>query len=112
MVAVGRAARPRPDHRPPPLRLHVEPHAELLADVRRVQRRRPGPLQQLVVAGERGELKDVVVAGAGEATAPIFDINHAAIHALACALGILGLAIAALLIGASLGRVEPWPSAR
>jgi hypothetical protein len=39
------------DRRPPPLCLHVEEHAHLLAHVGRVQRRQPGPLQQLIAAG-------------------------------------------------------------
>jgi hypothetical protein len=34
----------------------------LLADVGRVQRRRPGALQQLVVAGALGQLEDTVYA--------------------------------------------------
>lgn len=53
----------------------------------------------------------LVVAGAGEAMAAVFDINHDVMHAVAGALGILGLPVAALLISGTPGRVEPWASA-
>jgi hypothetical protein len=41
-------------------RLRVEERAQLLADVGRVQRRQPGPLQQFVVAGALGQLEEAV----------------------------------------------------
>lgn len=54
----------------------------------------------------------LVVAGAGEALAAVFDINHDVMHAVAGALGILGLPVAALLISTNLGRIEPWRPVR
>jgi hypothetical protein len=54
------APRRGPGHRPPPLSVHVEEHAQLLADVGRVERRQPGSLRQLVVAGVRGRLEDAI----------------------------------------------------
>jgi Protein of unknown function (DUF998) len=54
----------------------------------------------------------LAVAGAGEALAAVFDINHDVMHSVAGALGVLGLPVAALLVSTSLGRVEPWSPAR
>jgi hypothetical protein len=54
----------------------------------------------------------LTVAGAGEAMAAVFDIDHDTLHDLAGALGILGLPIAAMLISVSLVRTEPWSAAR
>jgi hypothetical protein len=54
----------------------------------------------------------LTLAGAGEATAAVFDINHDPFHSLAGAMGILGLPIAATLLGVNLGRAEPWSSSR
>jgi hypothetical protein len=54
----------------------------------------------------------LVVAGAGEALAAVFDINHDVMHTVAGALGILGLPVSALLISSSLGRIDSWSPAR
>jgi hypothetical protein len=54
----------------------------------------------------------LTLAGVGEAMAAVLDINHDTLHNLAGALGILGLPIAAMLIGPSLGRTERWSHAR
>lgn len=54
----------------------------------------------------------LAVAGAGEALAAVFDINHETMHGVAGALGILGLPVAAMLISVGLGRTERWAAAR
>jgi hypothetical membrane protein len=54
----------------------------------------------------------LTVAGIGEAMAAAFDINHDAMHSLAGALGMIGLPIAAMLVSISLGRMQPWSTAR
>ena len=54
----------------------------------------------------------LTLAGAGEAMAAVFDINHDPFHSLAGALGMLGLPIAAMLISVNLCRTEPWSAAR
>jgi hypothetical protein len=54
----------------------------------------------------------LAIAGAGEAMAAVFDINHDTMHGVAGALGILGLPVAAMLISVSLGRSEQWSQAR
>ncbi len=54
----------------------------------------------------------LTLAGAGEAMAAVFDINHDTLHGLAGALGLLGLPIAAMLISRGLGGTERWSHAR
>ena len=53
----------------------------------------------------------LILAGAGEAMASVFDINHS-LHGLAGIVGIGGLPIAAMLISVSLGRTEAWAAGR
>lgn len=53
----------------------------------------------------------LLVAGVGPALAAVFDINHP-LHNMAGFLGTLGMAIAAVLIGVSLSRTEPWSRSR
>ncbi len=53
----------------------------------------------------------LVAAGIGEAMASVFDINHA-LHNVASLIGIPSLAVAAMLISASLVKNEPWFAAR
>jgi len=54
----------------------------------------------------------LTVAGAGEAMAAVFDINHDPFHSLAGALSLLGLPVAAMLISVNLARTRPWSAAR
>jgi hypothetical protein len=54
----------------------------------------------------------LAVAGVGEGMAAVFDINHDTLHAVAGALGILGLPIAAMLISVNLARTEAWSPAK
>lgn len=54
----------------------------------------------------------LTLAGVGEAMAAAFDINHDTLHNIAGALGILGLPIAAMLIGLNLSRTSPWSAAK
>lgn len=54
----------------------------------------------------------LVIAGAGEAMASVFDITHDLGHSIAGVLGIGGFPIAALLLSVSLGRTEAWHGAR
>ncbi|MBJ7602137.1 MAG: DUF998 domain-containing protein [Candidatus Dormibacteraeota bacterium] len=53
----------------------------------------------------------LVVAGAGEAGASVFDLNNP-LHDLAGALGIPCLPLAVMLISVPLGRTQPWSTAR
>lgn len=53
----------------------------------------------------------LIAAGAGEAMASVFDINHP-LHGLAGLIGVLSLPIAAMLIGPLLARTQPWSAAR
>ena len=53
----------------------------------------------------------LVAAGVGEAMASVFDINHP-LHSVAALIGIPSLAIAAMLISVSLGRVQAWHPAK
>lgn len=53
----------------------------------------------------------LLIAGVGEMLAAIFDINHS-LHGLAGALGILGLPIAAMLLGISLSHLAAWKPIR
>ena len=50
----------------------------------------------------------LAASGAGEAMASVFDINSHPMHDLAGALGIPTMVVAALLISASLCRLQPW----
>jgi hypothetical protein len=51
------------------------------------------------------------VSGVGEAMAAAFDINHS-LHGAAAFLGVLGLPVAAMMLGLSLARLPLWKSAR
>ena len=53
----------------------------------------------------------LVAAGVGEAMATVFDITHP-LHSLAALIGIPSLAISAMLISVSLGRVQAWHPAK
>ena len=53
----------------------------------------------------------LVAAGAGEAMASVFDINHP-LHGLAGMIGVLSLPIAAMWISLSLVRRQPWSRAK
>ncbi|MBP6773567.1 MAG: DUF998 domain-containing protein [Gemmatimonadaceae bacterium] len=53
----------------------------------------------------------LLIAGVGEMLAAIFDINHS-LHGLAGALGILGLPLAAMLLGISLSHLATWKPIR
>ena len=53
----------------------------------------------------------LIVSGAGEAGASLFDLNNP-LHDLAGALGIPSLPIAVMLTSVSLGRTQPWSTAR
>ncbi len=50
----------------------------------------------------------LIIAGIGEAMASVFDITQDTGHTIAGILGIVGFPIAALLLSASLGRIEAW----
>jgi hypothetical protein len=67
---------------------------------------------QITSRSGRIGLAVLVVAGAAQAAAAVFDLNQVAVHELAGALGIVGLPIAAVLISRSLVRLEPWTPAR
>ncbi len=67
--------------------------------------------QVRTTAGKLG-LAFLFVAGVGEAMASIFDINHDVMHNVAGILGVLGLPIAAILISTTLGRTQPWSTAK
>jgi hypothetical protein len=62
------------------------------------------------IAGKIG-LFFLVAAGVGEAMASVFDITHP-LHSVAALIGIPSLAIAAMLISVSLGRVPAWHPAK
>lgn len=66
---------------------------------------------QVKTTGGRIGLVFLVAAGVGEAMASVFDINHN-LHGLAGIIGIGSLPIAAMLISASLGRIQAWSEAR
>jgi Zn-dependent protease with chaperone function len=53
----------------------------------------------------------LIAAGVGEAMASVFDINHP-LHNLAGMISVLGLPIAAMLIGVRLGRTQAWSAAK
>ncbi|MBC7897916.1 MAG: DUF998 domain-containing protein [Cytophagaceae bacterium] len=53
----------------------------------------------------------LIIAGVGEAMAALFDITHP-LHGAAAFLGILGLPVAAMLLGISLSRLPSWSPAR
>lgn len=53
----------------------------------------------------------LIAAGVGEAMASVFDINNP-LHELAAFIGILGLPVAAMLIGVHLSRTRPWSIAK
>lgn len=53
----------------------------------------------------------LIAAGVGEAMASVFDINHP-LHGLAGMIGVPSLPIAAMLIGARLGRTPGWSAAK
>jgi hypothetical protein len=61
-------------------------------------------------AGKIG-LGMLVLAGAGEALAAVFDITQP-LHGLAALFGVLGLPVAAMLISLALGRVPAWSPAK
>jgi hypothetical protein len=61
-------------------------------------------------AGKIG-LYFLVAAGIGEFMGGLFDINHP-LHSLSALIGIPSLAVAAMLISASLVKNEPWSAAR
>jgi hypothetical protein len=65
---------------------------------------------QLRTRGGRIGLGVLLVAGAGEALAAVFDITQP-LHGLAALFGVLGLPVAAMLISISLGRSLQWRSA-
>ncbi len=50
----------------------------------------------------------LIIAGIGEAMASVFDITQDTGHTIAGILGLGGFPIAALLLSASLGRIEAW----
>ena len=54
----------------------------------------------------------LVAAGVGEAMASIFDINHMPLHDIAGYIGILSLAVAAMLISIGLSRTQSWSVAK
>ena len=58
-------------------------------------------------AGKVG-LYFLVIAGAGEALASVFDITHEIGHGIAGLLGVLGFPIAALLVSVALSHNETW----
>jgi hypothetical membrane protein len=66
--------------------------------------------QVKTIAGRIG-LGFLITAGVGEVMASVFDITHP-LHSLAALIGIPSLAIAAMLIGVSLGRAKAWAPAR
>ncbi len=66
---------------------------------------------QVKTTGGKIGLVFLVAAGAGEAMASVFDINHG-LHGLAGIIGIGSLPIAAMLISVSLGRTQAWSVAK
>jgi hypothetical protein len=54
----------------------------------------------------------LIIAGAGEAMASVFDITHPIGHGIAGLLGVIGFPIAALLLSVALGRNQAWRTAR
>jgi hypothetical protein len=68
--------------------------------------------QQVTTRAGKIGLWFLIAAGAGEAMASVFDINHPPFHDLAGYIGILGLPIAAMLISVSLSHREGWSDAR
>jgi hypothetical membrane protein len=61
-------------------------------------------------AGKIG-LGFLIVAGLGQALSAVFDINQP-LHNLTSMMGLFGLPIAAMLIGVSLTRTQPWSVAK
>jgi len=53
----------------------------------------------------------LIMAGAGEAMASAFDVDHP-MHMPAGLIGVLGMPVAAMLVSANLGRVQPWMARR
>lgn len=66
---------------------------------------------QLTSRSGRIGLAALVVSGAGQAAAAVFDLNHPALHELAGVLGIVALPIGAVLISRTLAREPGWSSA-
>lgn len=66
---------------------------------------------QALTTTSRIGLACLVAAGAGEAMAAVFDINHP-LHNLASFFGVLGLPLAAMLLSVTLSRIRPWSHAR
>jgi hypothetical protein len=54
----------------------------------------------------------LIIAGAGEAMASVFDITHPIGHGIAGLLGVIGFPIAALLLSVAIGRNQTWSTAR
>ena len=54
----------------------------------------------------------LMIAGAGEAMASVFDITHPIGHGIAGFLGVIGFPIAALLLSVALGHNQTWNAAR
>jgi hypothetical protein len=54
----------------------------------------------------------LMIAGAGEAMASVFDITHPIGHGIAGLLGVVGFPIAALLLSVALSRNRTWSTAR
>jgi len=54
----------------------------------------------------------LMIAGAGEAMASVFDITHPIGHGIAGLLGVIGFPIAALLLSVALGHNQTWNAAR
>jgi hypothetical membrane protein len=67
--------------------------------------------RQLKTTAGRIGLAFLIAAGIGEAMAAVFDITHP-LHSMAALIGIPSLAIAAMLISVSLGRVKAWAPAK
>jgi len=66
---------------------------------------------QLETRSGRIGLAALVLAGAGQAAAAAFDINHPLLHELAGVVGIVALPIGAVLISRTLAREPGWSSA-
>jgi hypothetical membrane protein len=62
---------------------------------------------QVKTRGGKIGLGFLVAAGVGPAMAAVFDISHP-LHNLSGMIGTLSLPVAAILIGISLGRTQPW----
>jgi hypothetical protein len=54
----------------------------------------------------------LIIAGAGEAMASVFDITNPMGHGIAGLFGVIGFPIAALLLSVALGRTRTWTTAR